>query len=129
MSIEKAKIFQIVILCKKSKMYMMEINRKSVLFYDLDLKIIKVDVFNKVITCKSCFAETLKVGNIFVQPDGLCKVKLIADLLQRPKNFVGTGISTVICDAGILEHMVVFKYSCPKPKHVVLILCRINGFC
>lgn len=68
MSIEKWKVIEKLIL---------------VLFYDLDFKKVKVDVLNKVIPCEAGLTETLEVGNVFVKPDRLRKVKLVAGLFQR----------------------------------------------
>lgn len=100
---------------------------RSVLFYDLDFKIVKVDVLNEVIPGKAGFAETFKVGNVLIKPDRLRKVKLIAGLLQRSKNFVGTCVRAVVGNAGILEHMIILKNPCPKPKHVFLTFRRLTG--
>lgn len=99
----------------------------SVLFYDLNFKKVKVDVFNEIITGKACFTETFEISNVFVKPDRLREIKLVASLLQRTKNFVGTCVRTLVCNTDILKHMVIFKNPCPKPKHVFLTFCSFNG--
>lgn len=107
---------------------------RLVFLYNLYLKIIEGNLLNKIITVESGFAETFKIGNIFIQPDRLTEVKLIAGLLQRPENFMGAGGGAVIGNTGVLQHMIVFKKPCPKTKHIGFPLNTIhvhlygNGF-
>ena len=75
----------------------------------MDLQIIKINGFHKIILIKTSFRMTLKVRNGGVEPDGLPQVELGADFIQGMKNLVGAGICSGIADHSILQHAVVFK--------------------
>lgn len=84
-----------------------------ILFNDLDLQIIKLNGFYKIILIKSCFAVAFEFSYGLIQPDGLAQVKLIANFVKGPENLVGTGVIAVVGNAGVLQHMVILKSSCP----------------
>lgn len=86
---------------------------RSVLFYNLDFQIVKVDCLNEIITRKTSLAVTFELRNVFVKPDRFGQIELITDFLQRPEYLVGTSIVTGICNTGVLKHMIVFKYPSP----------------
>lgn len=86
---------------------------KSVLFYNLNFQIVKVDCLNEIITRKTGLAVTFEFRNVFIQPDRLGKIELVTHLLQRPEYLMGTCVITGICNAGVLKHMIVFKYFSP----------------
>ena len=87
--------------------------KNLVFFYNLDFQIVKADGFNKVVTRKASFAETLELRNVFVQPDWFGQIELVTDFLQRLKYFVSASVITGICNAGVLKHVIVFKYLSP----------------
>ena len=41
----------------------------------------------------------------------------MADFVQRVKNFMGTGIVTAVLDAGVFQHMIIFKNFGPHTEH------------
>ena len=58
------------------------------------LQIVKIDGLYKTVLGKTGLVVTFKVCNIHIQPDGRTEIKLMADFVQRVKNFMGTGIVT-----------------------------------
>ena len=90
-----------------------ENGKKSVLFYYLDFQIVKVDCLNEIITRKTSLAETFEIRNVFIQPDRFSQIELVTDFFQRPEYLVGAGVIAVISNAGVLKHMIVFKYLSP----------------
>lgn len=50
----------------------------------------------------------LKVFDSGVQPDGIAKVHLIADLFKTMENLMCSGIVAVVTDYRVPEHVVVF---------------------
>lgn len=87
------------------------------LLNDLDLQIVKIDGLYKTVLGKTGFVVTFKVCNIHIQPDGRTEIKLMADFVQRVKNFMGTGIVTAVLDAGVFQHMIIFKNFGPHTEH------------
>lgn len=84
------------------------------IFFDhLNFQIVKVNAFYKIVLCKPYLAVTLKVGYGFVQPHGPSQVKLAAYFIQCMEDLVGPGVGAAVFDAGVLQHMIVFKSSCP----------------
>ena len=91
------------------------------IFFDyVDFQIVKIDVFHKAVLCETGFVVLLKFFYGRIQPDRLSQIKLIADLVQRMKDLVGTGVRTVVLNDGITQHMVIFKNLCPESKHFIL---------
>ena len=58
-----------------------------------------------------------EIRNVQIQPDGRTKIKLMADFVQRVKNFMGPGIIAAVLDTNILQHMIILKYFSPQTKH------------
>ena len=63
-----------------------------ILFYDLNLQIIKINGFNKIVCCKSGFIMSLEFCDRRIQPDRFAQVELIADFFYRMKDFMSPGI-------------------------------------
>ena len=42
-----------------------------------------------------------EIRNVQIQPDGCTEIKLMADFIQRVKNFMGTGIIAAVLDTKI----------------------------
>jgi len=80
-----------------------------ILLNDLDLQIVKIDGLYKTVLGKTGLVVTFKVCNIHIQPDGRTEIKLMADFVQRVKNFMGTGAVFMIIIAYLLLKMYNFN--------------------
>ena len=85
----------------------------SIFFYDLKFQVIKINILDKIVLCKACFAVSFEVSNVFVQPDGVPQVKLAAGFIQGMEDFVGAGVRAGVFNAGVMKHTIVFKGSSP----------------
>lgn len=89
----------------KKKIVLDELVLESVLFDDLNLQMIKIDGFDKVVLIKADLGETPEIRYIFVQPDGSGQIEFIAGLLQSVKNLMSSGILGGILDADGFDDM------------------------
>ena len=84
------------------------------IFFDyLNFQIVKVNLLYEIVLCKPYLAVTFEVGYGFVQPDRSSQIELTAYFIQSAEDFVGPGIGTAVFNAGVLQHVIVFKSSCP----------------
>ena len=72
-----------------------------IFFNYLDLQVVKINLFNKIILVKTRFIMLLEKADRSIQPDGIAKIQLIADLLQAVKNLVCPGLLAVITDYSV----------------------------
>ena len=72
-----------------------------IFFNYLDLQVVKINLFNKIILVKTRFIMLLEMADRSIQPDGIAKIQLIADLLQAVKNLVCPGLLAVITDYSV----------------------------
>ena len=68
----------------------------TVLFYNLDFQIIKINLFNEVILIKSGFVMFLEILDSGIQPDRISQIHFITDGFQPPEYFVGSGILGIV---------------------------------
>ena len=87
--------------------------RSSVFFYDLNFQKIKVNLFDKIILPEPGPGMLLKIFHVGIQPDGLTKIKGIADVLQTAKNLVRAGILRFFAEDSVPEHVIVFPELSP----------------
>lgn len=73
----------------------------SILFDHMNLQIIKINIFNKIILCEPGLVVTFKILNIGIQPDRLAEVKLITYFIEGMKDFMRSRIIPVVTDNGI----------------------------
>lgn len=83
----------------------------------MNFQIIKIDGFHKIILRKPGFFMTLEFGDIGIQPDGFAQIEPITDFIQGGKDFVRTGLFTVIFNYNVRNHMIIAKNFTPKPEH------------
>lgn len=85
----------------------------SVLLYDLNFQVIKIDLFDKAVLTETGSGMPLKIMDSGIQPDRLFQIKLNAGLIQRPEDLMGPGILPVVTDNGIPDQMIVPPYFSP----------------
>lgn len=86
---------------------------RLIFFNYLNFQIVEVDVFYKVVLCKPYLAVAFKIRYGFVQPHRSPQVKLAAYFIQSMEDFVSPCVGAAVFDAGILQHVIVFKGPCP----------------
>ena len=67
----------------------------------------------EIILCKSCFAVTFEVTNIYIKPDGFGKVKGLANFCNSLKYFGCSGFFGIVADDQIIGHTIVKKCFSP----------------
>ena len=67
----------------------------------MNLQIIKINTFNKIILCKAGLVVPFKILNIDIQPDWLAEVELTAYFIEGMKDFMRPCIIPVVTDNGI----------------------------
>ena len=72
-----------------------------ILFYNLNLQIIKINGFNKIVRCKSGFIMSFEFCDRRIQPDWFTQVELIADFFYRVKDFMSSGICRSVTNDSI----------------------------
>ena len=70
----------------------------SVLFYDFQLEIIKIQYLYKIVLRKPYLGKSLKIFNIGIQPDGGTKIKFMTDGVQGVKHFFCPAVSGIVTD-------------------------------
>ena len=95
---------------------------RSVFFYDLQLKIIKIQHFYKIILGKSDFGKSLEIFYIGVQPDGRTQIEFMAQCIQSMKDFFCPAVSGIITDYHTLENMSIFVNTSHYTKHGISFL-------
>lgn len=73
----------------------------SILFDHVNLQIIKINAFNKIILCEPGLVVPLKILDIGIQPDRFAEVKLIAYFVEGMKDLMRPRIISVVTDNGI----------------------------
>ena len=68
---------------------------------------------NEIILCKSCFAVTFEVTDIYIEPDGFGKVKGLANFCNSLKYFGCSGFFGIVADDQIIGHTIVKKCFSP----------------
>ena len=79
----------------------------------LNFQIIKVNAFYEVVLCKPYLAVAPEIRYGFVQPHRPSQVEPAAYFIQGAENLVCPGIRSAVFNTGVLQHVIVFKSSCP----------------
>lgn len=65
---------------------------KLILFDHMDFQVIEINAVDKIVLGKSGTVMAFEVLDGFLQPDRLAQVECIADFIQCPENFMGSGV-------------------------------------
>ena len=84
-----------------------------IFFNYLDLQVVKINLFYKIILVKTRFIMLLEMADRSIQPDGIAKIHIITKLFKTVENLVCAGVFTVITYHFVLKHMVVFPNFSP----------------
>ena len=90
---------------------------RVLLFYDLDLQIVKINGVHEVVLIKPRLGMPFEFVDGGVKPDRLAQVEFIADLVKRIEDLVCAGVVCLVADDGIAQHFVVFEFFAPETEH------------
>ena len=85
----------------------------SIFFNYLNFQIVKVNMLYEIVLRKPHLAVALEIRYGFVKPHRPAQVEPDAYFIQSVEDLVRPGIGGAVFNAGVLQHMIVFKSPCP----------------
>ena len=83
----------------------------------LDLQVVKIYGFYKIVLREPGFAAQLKIPDVHVEPDRFSQIKFMADLSDGVDDLGRPGVRRIVSDRDVPHHPVLLKCFCPKCKH------------
>ena len=93
-----------------------EKEQKSLIFFQHEnLQGIEVHRLDEAVPGKTGFGMSLKIPDIYIQPDGNRKIQLHAGLLQGMEYLMGAGILRIVGNHDVTEQMIALPFFEPDP--------------